>query len=326
MNIDFTGTNAKRVSLRPAGVEPAEGGASALPTAGAPLVRRRRRRRRGLGAFLSSGGLHLLVLVLLLVTHTGARRGTPEDQPSVVMVFGHNGSAGLTGASVPQTEQGTMEAPETAVAPEPLPPPAAEAPAPTPTPPAPAPAKPPPVPQPREQRVERVPTPTRPRREVRRSSRSSNPFQNLTDLSLTPEMGQPSTHASRRGRGGSGAAVNLSIGPLVQGGRMTMPFSIRGANGMTSDYESLLDDWVNRHKYYPQSAADRGHDGQVSLHVVWDRDGKVLSVRVNYGSGDTDLDDAWVGLFRGAHLPPPPPDVPGDPIEYDMIMNYELLH
>ncbi len=104
-----------------------------------------------------------------------------------------------------------------------------------------------------------------------------------------------------------------------------MPFSMRGGHGMTSDYREMIDDWVEAHKYYPDSARQRGHDGNVTIHVVWNRDGRVLDVQLVSSSGDNDLDDAWTGLFRGANLPPPPPDVPGDPITWDMTMHYELV-
>ena len=333
-------TQAKRARLQPGTFEPVDrAGPAALPAAArAPLTRRRRRVRRAVGAFIGSGVVHLLIVLLLLLTPTGAKRGTPEP-PSVEMIFGQNGSAGLQGTSVPQDQQGAEAPPEAASPPEALPPveqptpPAPEpAPPPTPTPappPTPAPTPtlpPPPPPQPERRATARPHERSRPTRQARRSSRSSNPFANLTDLSLAPTDVPQTPSVTRRGRGGSGSAVSLSIGPIVQGGHLSMPFSIQGGHGMTSDYQELLDDWVNRHKYYPQSAADRGHDGQVAIHVVWNRDGKVLSVQRLYSSGDTDLDDAWLGLFRGAHLPPPPPDVPGDPIEYDMIMTYQLLH
>ncbi len=315
--IDLLVDTKARVSLRPGRLEPAAArGVAALPEAGRPLVRRRRRRQHLLAAFVGSGGVHLLVLALLLlvVRPTGPPR--TQEPPSVEMVFGHNGSAGLQGTSVPKAEQGAEPPPQAAPAPEPLQ--AVPAPAPMP---APAPPPAPVVPQTREAATPRP----HPHREVRRQARSSNPFANLTNLSLAPTDTAPTPNFSRRGRGGSGSAVSLSLGPMVQGGHLAMPFSMRGGHGMTSDYRGMLDDWVNAHKYYPQVAADRGHDGQVALHVVWNRDGRVLSVRVIYGSGDDDLDDAWVGLFRGTRLPPPPPDVPGDPIEYDMVMNYELL-
>ncbi len=258
---------------------------------------------------------------MLLVAKPSGTAPTTEP-PSVEMVFGHNGSAGLQGHSVPQAEQGSAPPPAAAPAPEPLAPPPSPAPVSQAVPRAP----PPPSPAaPERQRQEAARAPEHRREEVRRERRSANPFANLTNLSLAPADTQETPAIERRGRGGSGSQVSLSIGPMVRGGRLAMPFSMHGGHGMTSDYREMLDDWVNRHKYYPQSAADRGHDGDVGIHVAWDRNGRVLSVHLIYGSGDDDLDDAWVGLFRGAHLPAPPPDVPGDPIEYDMIMSYELI-
>lgn len=302
---------------------------SALPRAGTALVRRRRARAHLSRWGIGSGLLHAALLAaLFLLIMPKPPSGSPEP-PTVEMLFGHAGSAGLQGASVPQDQQGSAP-PPVAPAPAPLTPPDAR------TPPVPDEAVPPPsvaVPPAPPSRAPALPRPspstrrpTRPSRAQHQShaqhhaARTSNPFANMTDLSLAP-----TPDIERRGRGGSGNGINLSIGPMVRGGKLSMPFSMRGGHGMTSDYESMIDAWVERHKYYPQSAAQRGDDGNVTLHVVWDRNGRVLSVDLLSGSGDDDLDAAWEGLFRGAHLPPPPPDVTGDPISMDMTMHYILI-
>ncbi len=314
--LDFT-------RLRPG---PIELGAPAgrLRKGAPPLARREHEERTIAGWWSGSGAAHALLLfaILYLMTPTGPP-SSPEP-PTVEMIYGNAGSSGLQGASVPKDQQGASAPPvenpqpaqEQLEAPEPLlmTPPAPPLPSMPETP------SPDAVTAPQRQTLEETRSQHAPS-STRRVMRSSNPFANMTNLSLAP-----SPHIARSGRGGSGGAINLSLGPMVQGGQLSMPFSMRGGHGMTSDYQSMIDDWVEAHKYYPEAAARRGHDGNVTIHVTWNRDGKVLDVQLESGSGDQDLDDAWTGLFRGAHLPPPPPDVKGDPIAYDMTMHYILQH
>ena len=42
-------------------------------------------------------------------------------------------------------------------------------------------------------------------------------------------------------------------------------------------------------------------------------------------SGSYALDDATEGMFRGAHLPPVPPDMQGDHFDIDLTVNYILI-
>ena len=309
--------------LRPGPIEQA-GAAGRLRKGVHPLARREREERTIAPWWAGSGVAHALLLFAALFLMTPKGPPSSPEPPTVEMIYGEGGASGMQGASVPKAQQGANAPPVDAPAPtqqeleapEPLleAPPAPPLPA-MPTPPSPTPQSAPPRETLEETRSQRAP------HAAHHVTQSTNPFANMTDLSLAP-----SPHMARPGRGGSGSAINLSIGPMVQGGRLAMPFSMRGGHGMTSDYQSMIDDWVEAHKYYPDSAAHRGHDGNVTIHVTWNRDGKVLAVQLESGSGDQDLDDAWTGLFRGAHLPPPPPDVKGDPISYDMTMHYILEH
>ena len=278
--------------------------------------------RRILPWWAGSGVVHALLLFAILYNLTPRGAPSSPEPPTVEMVFGHAGSSGLQGVSVPKEEQGANTTPTHQPTPEKqeLEPPAPLLEAP-PAPPLPAlPALPSPQPAPPQEALRDTHS-ERPSRSAHQPTRSTNPFANMTDLSFAP-----TPRFERLGRGGSGSAINLSLGPMVQGGRLAMPFSMHGGHGVSADYQEMIDEWVEAHKYYPEGAARRGHDGNVAIHVVWDRDGHVLDVQLESGSGDPDLDDAWTGLFRGAHLPPPPPDVKGDPISMDMTMHFILTH
>ena len=313
-----------RTRLRPGPIEQAAP-AGRLRRGARPLARREERERTIAGWWTGSGAVHALALFAILYVMTPKGPPSSPEPPTVEMVYGNAGSSGLQGVSVPKVNQGANAPPVENPAParpddlEP-PEPLLMAPPAPPLPSMPETPSPDAVTEPQRQTLEETRS-QRSSRAARHVTHSSNPFANMTDLSLAP-----SPHIERPGRGGSGGAINLSLGPMVQGGHLSMPFSMRGGHGMTSDYQSMIDDWVEAHKYYPEAAARHGHDGNVTIHVVWNRDGRVLDVQLESGSGDQDLDDAWTGLFRGAHLPPPPPDVKGDPIAYDMTMHYILQH
>ena len=78
-------------------------------------------------------------------------------------------------------------------------------------------------------------------------------------------------------------------------------------------------------KYYPKAAIMAGQQGSVRLVIKVRRDGKVLSVRIDQGSGSVFLDQAWLSLFKGATLPPFTPDARDEEIEFSALMRYRLI-
>ncbi|PEQ13990.1 energy transducer TonB [Novosphingobium sp. PC22D] len=73
---------------------------------------------------------------------------------------------------------------------------------------------------------------------------------------------------------------------------------------------------LNKKKRYPSSAQRRREQGIPWIRFVMDREGKVLSVRLERSSGFRALDDEAVQLpKRAAPLPKPPDDVKGQTIE-----------
>jgi TonB family protein len=290
-----------------------------LHAAGQPLLRRTRLSHGRLGRRLAGSGLiHALALVLLSLLFAQRQGGKPQEATPVEMVYDHNGSAGMVGR--PNTETGGSPP-----AAKPLP----DLRPPAPVPPAPAAPAVPEMPAlPEFPSPEALPKPAPPKAEPRKApvqrapQRSTSPFAHPMNLSLTPTPPR-----ARRGRpAGSGAPVDLSLGPLVRNGKLTTPYaSASGIKGVSDDYAEEIGAWIRRHMYYPEEAAKRGEDGPSHVHVVLDRQGHVKSVRLVTSSGSYALDDATEGMFRNATLPPVPPDMSGDHFDVDLTIDYILL-
>ena len=63
----------------------------------------------------------------------------------------------------------------------------------------------------------------------------------------------------------------------------------------------------------------RGQRGVVQVFFSLDRQGRVLESRVVRSSGANALDEEALALLRRAQpFPPPPPEFPGDPVEFDL--------
>lgn len=287
--------------------------------------------------------LHLILFVLLAVLYARqSKLPPPSDQQPVEMVYGQSGMKGdpvspeFGGGSPPTHEAPppAQPAPETPATPAPTPapqeptvntnlmppPPPIEIPEFLPLPPPPPPTPDKPQDQPAKSQQMRIPLRTA------RSSAKSSPssaFSHPMDLSFS-QVGPP---RSRTGRvGGSHAPIDMSLGPLVKNGRLNTPFATVGIKGVSNDYGNEIDAWIRRHLYYPPDAAQRGEDGQASVHVVIDRDGHVKSVRLVSSSSSFALDDSTQGMFRNAKLPEVPPDMQGDHFDIDLTVNYILTH
>ncbi len=69
-------------------------------------------------------------------------------------------------------------------------------------------------------------------------------------------------------------------------------------------------------KRYPPAALAHHQQGVASLRIRLDRSGHVLSAKLEKSAGFSVLDDETLALARRADpLPAPPPEVPGDPVE-----------
>ncbi|HTQ99875.1 MAG TPA: TonB family protein [Candidatus Acidoferrum sp.] len=82
---------------------------------------------------------------------------------------------------------------------------------------------------------------------------------------------------------------------------------------------------LQRFKRYPADARWHRQQGLPYVHFTVDRNGKVLSVALASSSGVATLDAEAVELIHRAEpLPPPPEEVPGDPVELVVPVEFSL--
>ncbi|MCH4056121.1 MAG: TonB family protein [Acetobacter fabarum] len=292
--------------------------------------------------FTASALAHFLLLAALLyqATHHG-KTGSPQSNQAspVEMVFSQpTTSSGMVGPHSPEAGGGNA-APQAAPPPpaeqqpdtQKSPPEASEA----------APDVPPlaqsddgfPKPQPTPQKARPTPhksTSKPSSRAVPRPQPQQLP-QNLKSLLQHPmdysfnEAPAP-RRPNRRGRpGGSNAPLDMSIGPMVENGQLNAHYASRtSVHGVSSDYGQEIDAWIQRHLFYPPEAAERGEEGSTSVHVILDRSGHVFKVFMS-GSSTPALDASTVGMFQGAQLPPVPPDMKDQYINFDVTVHYVLI-
>lgn len=172
------------------------------------------------------------------------------------------------------------------------------------------------------------PTPPLPPRHAQRRRsvpKSRNPFENMATLDYNDASPSPRRRTGRYG--GAHGPVDMSYGPLVKNGTVNSPnLSVRKIRGVSEDYGEELSRWIRSRLFYPADAVANGEEGESSLHVVLDRQGRVKSVRVTGQSGSYALDAAAMSIFSmHAQLPPIPPDMVGDHFDIDMTINYILI-
>ncbi|NWK95820.1 energy transducer TonB [Sphingobium lactosutens] len=87
-------------------------------------------------------------------------------------------------------------------------------------------------------------------------------------------------------------------------------------NNAKPTWEGMVLGALNKVKRYPRNAALRRQQGVPYIRFVMDREGKLLSSRIERSSGFRALDDEAVALPKRAQpLPKPPAEVKGDTIE-----------
>jgi protein TonB len=226
-----------------------------------------------------------------------------------------------------------------------LPPPPPKAP-PVPTPPVPVPAPPPPPPRPRprppvddsqaEMNLDLPPMPefapvplpqpppplpppprVEPPRLARRTSRSSS-----SALSGGIVMNGLSFSGGGSPNGGFTHGMNLSLSEARQPGSQS-DLSVQGDVG--ANWIAALEQWIDERKYYPDMAGDLGQQGTAVVRFQVDRAGHVSHLAIVSATGYALLDQAWLGLFRGADLPPRPHDGTSDTATITASMHFEII-
>ncbi len=90
-------------------------------------------------------------------------------------------------------------------------------------------------------------------------------------------------------------------------------------------YEQLLVAWLERHKRYPRRAKRLRIEGEGQLHIVIDRQGKVLQVELSQDFGHRLLNKAALAMVRRADpFPPMPEDDPRARFEFQVPVAFRL--
>lgn len=112
---------------------------------------------------------------------------------------------------------------------------------------------------------------------------------------------EPSAPGGSGGRAGTQKQKEAGSGDATPGG---------GAPGATADYFAHLRVWLEKHKRYPRRAQLRRQEGTVLLRFVMDRQGRVLSYRVERSSGYRALDNEVEEMIeRASPLPAMPAEI-----------------
>jgi len=82
--------------------------------------------------------------------------------------------------------------------------------------------------------------------------------------------------------------------------------------------------WLASHRTYPESARERGEEGNVAVRFTVDRYGRVLQAVIVRASGSTLLDDAALGLLRQAEFPAFPADMTEAQVTITTSVRYSL--
>lgn len=130
---------------------------------------------------------------------------------------------------------------------------------------------------------------------------------------LTPSV------AGSGGKSGAQASTNA--------GNTDSPSATSGGGmpGSSADYLALVQAWLERHKEYPRRAQLRRIEGTAVLRFVMDREGKLISYRLERGSGHSVLDEAVREMIeRASPFPPLPPEIQQASLELVVPVSFYL--
>ncbi len=266
----------------------------------------------------------MLLAIILLARHAPGGPPTPPPQEGVEMVFENGQKAPIaaphTGRYV-EIPRGELPGPrETPTAPRSPPP----APSTTPAPQInllPPEMQAPPLPP--EANAQPSPAPARTEHKEkprRRAAPQSNPFAHMA----LPNFAEGPQRPSRGLR--NSRSMDLSMGPVVQGGQLRDAVPHVASAGADGDYMEALGEYVETHKFYPEQAGRNGEQGTAVVRALIARDGTVKDVRLEQSSESRMLDVALISMFRSKHLPPFPEDMKEKEREFTISMTYEIVY
>jgi periplasmic protein TonB len=119
------------------------------------------------------------------------------------------------------------------------------------------------------------------------------------------------------------AANAASQYSMMQSAAAATPMRVPGPD-LSADYRAMISAWFETHKYYPDSARQRGEEGSVGLSFRVDRFGRVLDYALRNSTGYADLDAGIDQMMRGAQLPPFPAGMTAPEIEVSVNIRFSL--
>jgi len=127
------------------------------------------------------------------------------------------------------------------------------------------------------------------------------------------------------GRPGRPGTIDLSFGP-IEGGAQTPSSAVQMEGvAVSTDWLNEVQAWWNRHAYYPPQAGMNNEEGDVTLHMQVDHDGRVERLELIEKSGSQWLDLGALSTFRDAYLPPLPSDMPEAQIPFHVTVHYIIV-
>jgi periplasmic protein TonB len=115
------------------------------------------------------------------------------------------------------------------------------------------------------------------------------------------------------------AASQYSPGPSAAAPAASVPGPDPAVN-----YGALISAWFKSHALYPDSARERGEEGNVMLHLRVDHYGRVIDYALVTSTGYADLDRGVEQMMSGARLPPFPAGMTVPEIEFPVTIRFSL--
>jgi protein TonB len=137
-----------------------------------------------------------------------------------------------------------------------------------------------------------------------------------------PAESKPSQPASAPSASSQTSSAKGKLGGLAAAG---MSEAGVGTATARASYLDKLESWLAAHKHYPRAARHLGLEGVAILRFTLGRDGSVLSHSIEKSSGSEILDrEVEATLRRAAPLPPPPPNLKGDELNFRFPIRFRL--
>lgn len=194
-------------------------------------------------------------------------------------------------------------------------------PSPEPVEPTPPPPEPEPLPEPEP---EIPPAPEAPKPAVVTPPKREKPVEPKPQPEVQPRE-KPDTTDEKPAEPTSAVAPPNAAPDNQQTGTPNMGTPNASTANQTSPWRDLLLYRLEQAKRYPYQARRMRQEGVSYLRFTMDREGQVLSASIDQSSGHKLLDDEVLALIRRVQpLPKPPSDIPGDPVEVVVPVEFFL--